>query len=90
MKVGKGKNQRTKQSFVRGRALKPSALVTKEMTISEVAQKYPKTAFVFIDYGLHCIGCPVAPDETIEQAAKVHQLDLNKFLKDLNNAANKK
>ena len=60
------------------------------MKISEVAQKYPKTAFVFIDYGLHCIGCPVAPDETIEQAVQTHQLDLNKFLKDLNNAADKK
>ena len=64
--------------------------ITKEMTIGEVAQKYPKTIFVFIDYGLHCVGCPVAPDETIEQAAKVHQLDLTKFLKDLNKAVDKK
>jgi len=64
--------------------------ITKEMTIGEVAQKYPKTIFVFIDYGLHCVGCPVAPDETIEQAAKVHQLDLTNFLKDLNKAVDKK
>jgi hybrid cluster-associated redox disulfide protein len=64
--------------------------ITKEMTISEVAQKYPKTTFVFLDYGLYCVGCPVAPDETIEEAAKVHQLDLTKFLKDLNKAIDKK
>jgi len=64
--------------------------ITKEMTISEVAQKYPKTIFVFIDYGLHCIGCSLAQDETIEQAAKAHQLDLTKFLKDLNKAVDKK
>jgi len=65
------------------------ALVTKEMTISEVVQKYPKTFFVFLDYGLHCIGCPSALAETIEEAAKVHRIDLKKFLKDLNQAAKK-
>ncbi len=60
------------------------------MTISEVAKKYPKTAFVFMDYGLHCIGCPAAPDETLEEAAKVHQIDLEKLLADLNKAADTK
>jgi len=60
--------------------------VAKEMTIGEVAQKYPKTAFVFIDYGLHCIGCPGALAETVEEAAKAHRIDLEKFLKDLNGA----
>lgn len=61
--------------------------ITKEMSISEVAMKYPKTAFVFMDYGLHCIGCPMAPSETIEEAAKLHRIDLKKILEDLNKAA---
>ena len=60
--------------------------ITKEMTISEVTRKYPKTIFVFLDYGLSCLGCPMAGPETIEQAAKLHCLDLKKFLKDLNKA----
>jgi len=63
--------------------------ITKEMTIGEVIQKYPKTTFVFIDYGLHCIGCPMAEPETIEEAAKLHRVELKKFLKDLNKIANK-
>jgi len=66
-----------------------SRSITKEMKISEVVQKYPKTTSVFIDYGLHCIGCPMAAgesSETIEQASKVHHIDLKKFLGDLNNA----
>jgi len=54
-----------------------------------VIQKYPKTTFVFIDYGLHCIGCPMAEPETIEEAAKLHRVELKKFLKDLNKIANK-
>lgn len=75
------------KNFGRGRAQKRTcALVTKEMTIGEVMKKHPKTTFVFIDYGLHCVGCPMAEPETIEEAAKLHQLDLKKFLKDLNKA----
>jgi len=65
------------------------AKITKEMTIGEVMKKYPKTAFVFIDYGLHCVGCPMAQPETIEEAAKLHRIDLKRFLEDLNKAAEK-
>lgn len=69
--------------------MEEKAQITKEMTIGEVIRKYPKTTFLFIDYGLHCVGCPIAQDETIEQAAKVHRLDLEKFLGDLNKVAQK-
>lgn len=64
--------------------MKKISKITKEMTIGEVIKKYPKTTFVFIDYGLHCVGCSIAQGETIEEAAKLHQIDLKKFLKDLN------
>lgn len=66
---------------------KPSK-ITKEMTISEVAKKYPKTTFIFMDFGLHCVGCPMASGETIEEAAKLHRLDLEKLLEDLDKVAN--
>ncbi len=61
--------------------------ITKEMKISEVMKKYPKTVFVFLDHGLHCVSCPMAVSEnveTIEEAAKLHGIDLKKFLSDLN------
>lgn len=63
--------------------------ITKEMKIAEVIRQYPKTIFVFIDYGLHCVGCPAAEPETIEEAAKLHRIDLKKFLTDLNKVAEK-
>lgn len=63
--------------------------IKKEMTINEVVKKYPKTVFVFIDYGLHCVGCPAAQGETIEEAAELHQMDLEKLLEDLNKTAEK-
>lgn len=58
-----------------------SRSITKEMTVGEVIKKYPRTAFLFIDYELHCVGCPIAQGETIEQAAKAHRLDLKKISK---------
>ncbi len=66
--------------------MKNNQKITKEMSINEVAKLYPKSTFVFMDYGLHCIGCPMATSETIEEAAKLHQLDLDKLLSDLNKA----
>ncbi len=62
------------------------------MKISDALRKYPKTIFVFIHYGLHCLGCPMTQTEqgeTIEEVAKLHHLNLKKFLKDLNKAAKK-
>ena len=63
--------------------------ITKEMTIREIMGRYPETFSVFVNYGLHCIGCPIAQSETIEQAAKVHNIDLEKFIRDLNNSIKK-
>ena len=64
--------------------------ITKKMTIGEVMKEYPKAVFVFMDYGFHCVGCPMAEPETIEEAAKFHRINLEKFLKDLNKVARKK
>ena len=60
--------------------------ITKEMTITEVLEKYPKTIAVFMNYGLHCAGCPMAQSETIEELAEANQMDLKKLLEDLNKA----
>jgi len=63
---------------------KKSPEITKEMTIGKVLEDYPKSIFVFMDYGVHCVGCAFAQNDTIEGAAKIHRLDLKKLLKDLN------
>lgn len=60
--------------------------ITKEMTLAEAIKKYPEVVPVFFDYGLHCVGCFAVAQETIEEAAVLHEIDLEKFLKDLNKA----
>ncbi|SHJ94935.1 hybrid cluster protein-associated redox disulfide domain-containing protein [Anaerobranca californiensis DSM 14826] len=59
-------------------------MITKEMTIREVLQKDPKTAEVFMKYGMHCLGCPSATGESVAQAAMVHGIDVEKLIKELN------
>lgn len=56
------------------------------MTIAEVVENFPKAAPILMGYGFHCAGCPAAKEETIEDLAKNNQMDLEKFLDDLNKA----
>jgi len=57
---------------------------TKDMTIREILMANPKTAEIFMAYGMHCLGCPGATGESVEQAAMVHGFDADKLIEDLN------
>jgi hybrid cluster-associated redox disulfide protein len=58
--------------------------INKDMTIHEIVQKYPKSAKVFMKYGMTCFGCPFAMQETLEQGALAHGIEVDKILKELN------
>ena len=62
-------------------------LITKDMKIGDVVEKYPKTIEVFLRHGLMCFGCAVARFENLEQGALAHGIDVEALLKDLNVAA---
>lgn len=58
--------------------------ITKDMTLSEV-MAYRQNAFqIFLGFGMHCFSCPVSQMETVEEAAMVHDCDLNLLLEKLN------
>ncbi len=59
-------------------------MITKDMGISDVIQKYPELIPVFIQHGLGCIGCAMANFESIEQGASAHGMDVDSLMKDLN------
>jgi hybrid cluster-associated redox disulfide protein len=61
--------------------------ITKDMTIQEVVESNPETIRVFLDHGLHCIGCAVARFENIEQGAMAHGIDVDALIRDLNEQA---
>lgn len=58
--------------------------INKYMTIQEVVEKNPETIRVFLEHGLHCIGCAVARFENIEQGALAHGIDVDALIRDLN------
>lgn len=61
--------------------------ITKDMTIGEIVRNYPHTVPVLMSFGMGCVGCPSAQAETIEEAAMVHGMDLDKLIKALNEDA---
>lgn len=58
--------------------------LTKDMLISEVIQKKPRTLQVLMQSGMGCIGCPSSLMETVEQAAYVHGIDPDMLIERLN------
>lgn len=60
------------------------AKITKDMTIAQVLNMDMDTARIFMDSGMHCVGCPSASGESIEQASAVHGLDAEELLNQLN------
>ncbi|MDY3052172.1 MAG: DUF1858 domain-containing protein [Ndongobacter sp.] len=59
-------------------------VLTKDMLISEVIRKKPRTIQVLMNSGMGCIGCPSSLMESLEQAAYVHGLDVDYLLERLN------
>ena len=60
------------------------AKVTKDMIIMDVLSIDPGTAPFFLEIGMHCLGCPSASGESIEQACMVHGADADKLVEDIN------
>ena len=58
--------------------------VTKEMGIIDIVQKFPQSLEVFAKYGLGCIGCAAARFENLEAGAKVHGVDPEKMVEEIN------
>lgn len=59
-------------------------MITKEMTIFEVLQLEPEIGPIFMDFGMHCLGCPISRGETVEQAAAAHGVDVEEMLEKIN------
>ena len=62
-------------------------LITKDMPIMELVEKYPNIVPILMGYGLHCVGCSFSQLDTLENGAKIHGMDNESFemmLKDVN------
>jgi len=59
-------------------------VVTKDSIIGEVLDADIETAKYFFEIGMHCLGCPASRGESIEDACKVHGVDVDELIAKLN------
>lgn len=60
--------------------------ITKDMTIADVLSQNENLKDVLMGFGMHCFSCPCALAETLEEAAEVHEIDIELLLERLNRA----
>lgn len=59
-------------------------VVTKQTVIGEILDFDPETGRFFLEIGMHCLGCPSARGESIEDACMVHGTDADQLVEKLN------
>lgn len=60
------------------------AKISKDMTIGELIQLDPNIPAILMRAGMHCIGCPSAQGESLEEAAMVHGMDADVLEQQIN------
>ena len=60
------------------------ASITKDTIIGEILDLDETTAPFFLEMGMHCLGCPSARGETLEQACAVHGVDAEELVSKVN------
>ena len=53
-------------------------------TLGEVMKKCERAEEILTGFGMHCFFCPISQQETLEEAAEVHGIDLQLLLEKLN------
>lgn len=64
--------------------------ITKDMCIGDILDMDVGTAEFFFEMGMHCLGCPSARGESIEEACAVHGTDADELVAKINDYFNSK
>lgn len=60
------------------------ANINKEMTIADIIRIDTGVIPILMEAGMHCVGCPSAQGESLEEAAMVHGMDIDALIDDIN------
>lgn len=58
--------------------------INKEMIIADILGVNANLAGILMASGMHCIGCPSAQGESLEEACLVHGIDVDVLVERLN------
>lgn len=59
-------------------------IVDKNSIIGDILDYDQTTATYFLEMGMHCLGCPSARGETLEQACEVHGVSADELVEKIN------
>ena len=65
------------------------AQVKKETLIGEALMTDMGIAEILMASGMHCVGCPAAQGESIEEACEVHGMDADELIAKINDFLSK-
>lgn len=60
-------------------AMEPTTL-TPDLTVEAVLERWPQTVPVFQEFKTDCVGCSMAPFDTLEDVARIYNLELAHIL----------
>lgn len=60
------------------------AKISKDMIIADLIQVDPNIVAILMRAGMHCIGCPSAQGESLEEACMVHGIDADLLTEQIN------
>lgn len=58
--------------------------ITKETVIGDILDFDSTTAPIFMEMGMHCLGCPTARGESLADACMVHGVDADEMVEKIN------
>ena len=64
--------------------------ITKATTMGEMLQYDMGIAYVLMEAGMHCVGCPSSIGESLEEACMVHGLNADEVLANIQEYLNEK
>lgn len=59
--------------------------INKDMTFAELLKENREAAYILMEKGLMCGGCPMAQFETIEEGCNAHGINVEEILEEINN-----
>lgn len=62
-------------------------LPIRDLTVSEILQRWPQTAEVFLRYRMACVGCAIAPFETLSEVCEIYRLNPEQFMQELRDSS---
>lgn len=60
--------------------------LTENLFVADVLDRWPQTIPVFIQHRMACVGCAMAPFETLAEATAIYGMSTDRFVNELREA----